>query len=161
MSENNDNTGTSNNDTKSQTDRKAILASFVIHTLTCADLDQQIKIKIKNSKTLEEKSITNADYQKMEDKLKRPEYSVVPDLYENALNPDLSENEVEPEMLDEKTKTKMLQKGFMSCSMFSVLANIDLMQQKRIKKGEKLDKKRITLADYQELVDNLKRFNNH
>ena len=69
MTENNDNTSTSNNDTKSQTNRKAILASFVLHTLTCADLDHQIKIKIKNSETLEERNITNADYQKMEDKL--------------------------------------------------------------------------------------------
>ena len=161
MSENIVNPNISNNDTESQTDRKTLLASFLLHTLTCADLDQQIKIKIKNSETLEERSITNADYHKMEDKLKRPEYSVVPDLYENALNPDLSENDVEPDFYDEKTKTKMLNEGFMTCSMFNVLANIDLMQQIRIKKGEKLDKKRITLADYQELLDNLKRFNNH
>ena len=77
---------------------------------------------------LKKEEITDADYQKMEDKVKRPEYSVVPDIYENALNPDLSENEVEPDFYDEKTKTKMLNEGFMTCSMFSVLANIDLIQ---------------------------------
>ena len=86
---------------------------------------------------------------------------VNPDIYENILNPDISDNDVEPDFSDEESKTKMLRTGFMTCSMFNVLAAIDLMQQKRISKGEKLDKKRITLADYQELLDNLKRFNIH
>ena len=86
---------------------------------------------------------------------------VNPDIYENALNPDISENDVNLDISDEESKTKMLQRGFMTCSLFNVLASVDLMQQKRINKGEKLDKKRITLADYQELVDNLKRFNNN